>query len=70
MTSKRKLCPGFTSKPDCGGEGWELGEPGMVVHTCNPSFGEVEAGRLAVQGHVQLHSRFWDKLGMCETLSQ
>lgn len=48
----------FQARLEVEGKDRELGEPGMVVCTCNPSFGEVEAGRLAVQGHVHLHSRF------------
>ena len=30
----------------------------QVVHTCNPSTGEAEAGRSEVQSHLQLHREF------------
>lgn len=64
MTSRKELCvPGLPSKPNSQaveGRGRELGEPSMVVHTCNPSLWEGESGRLGVQGHVQLQSRFFE----------
>ena len=40
----------------------------MVVHVCNPSTQEVEAGGSEVQGHLQMHRGF--KPGLRETLSQ
>jgi hypothetical protein len=30
---------------------------GIVVHTCNPSSGETEAGGSLVQGQLELHSK-------------
>jgi hypothetical protein len=32
-------------------------QPGVVVHTCNPSTGEAEAGGWRVQDHSGLHSK-------------
>lgn len=29
-------------------------KPGMGTHVCHPSTGEVEAGALELQGHLQL----------------
>lgn len=34
----------------------EPNEPGVVLHICNPSTGEVEASRRRLQDHPQLHS--------------
>jgi hypothetical protein len=31
----------------------------MVVHTCNPSTGEVEAGGLRVESQIGLHNKTW-----------
>lgn len=35
----------------------------MLVHACNPSTLEVEAGGPEVQGHLRLHSEFESNLG-------
>jgi hypothetical protein len=36
---------------------------GMVVHTCNASTWEGEAGELCIQGQPGLHSKFQTSLG-------
>jgi hypothetical protein len=38
--------------------------PGMVVHTCNPSTLEAEAGGLQVQGQPGLYTKFQAKFGV------
>lgn len=38
-------------------------EPGMVVHTQNPTTEEVEVGGSKIQGHSWLHSKFKASLG-------
>jgi hypothetical protein len=44
---------------------------GVVVHACNPSIWEAQAGGLKVQSQPTLHSEFWSQPGLhCETLSQ
>lgn len=35
----------------------------MVIHSCQPSTGKVEAGRSEDEGHSQLHSKFEASLG-------
>jgi hypothetical protein len=35
----------------------EVVKLGIVVHTCNPSSGETEAGGSLVQGQLELHSK-------------
>jgi hypothetical protein len=39
------------------------GKPVMVVHVCNPSSWEAEAGGLKVQGQLWLHGEFKGSLG-------
>jgi hypothetical protein len=42
----------------------------MVVHTCNPSTQEDEAGESQIQGQAGLHSKFKANLGYVARLSQ
>lgn len=37
--------------------------PGMVVHTCNSTVWDVEAGESRIQGHLVLYSEFQTILG-------
>jgi hypothetical protein len=38
-------------------------EPDVAAHTCNPSTGKVEAGKLKVHGQSGQHSKFQTSLG-------
>lgn len=43
---------------------------GEVLHACNPSIHEAEAGKSEIQDHLWLHREFKAGLGYSETLSQ